>query len=94
VSEVDGAIAVLANDPEFQRKVAEQMAVGKAAQQFGRMIADLIRGVGAARRGEPIPSVSEDAMRAAAEFFARVQEHNGPGPSDEEVEEMVRSWSA
>ncbi|MBN8613199.1 MAG: hypothetical protein J0L92_21585 [Deltaproteobacteria bacterium] len=94
MSEVDGAIAVLANDPDFQRKVAEQMAAGKAAQQFRSVIAELIRGFAASRRGELLPSVSDDAMQAAAEFFARVQEHNEAGASDDDVEEMVRSWSA
>lgn len=94
VSEVDGAIAVLANDPEFQRRVAEQMAAGKAAQQLGRAIVELMRGFGAAQRGEAIPIVSEDASRAASDFLSLVEQHNAPVPSDDEVTEMVRSWSA
>ena len=91
VSEVDGAIAVLANDPDFQRRVAEQMAAGKAAQQIGRAIVEILRGFGAAQRGEV---VSDDASRAASDFLRLVEQHNTPLPSDDDVTEMVRSWSA
>jgi hypothetical protein len=94
VSEVDGAIAVLANDPEFQRRVAEQMAAGNAAQQIGRVIVELIRGFRPTPRGEAIPLVSDDAAQAAFDFLRLVEQHNAPVPSDDEVTEMVRSWSA
>jgi hypothetical protein len=92
ISEVDGAIAVLANDPEFQKRVAEQMAVGKAAQEFGRMLVEVFRRVGAAQGGERGPLVSHDAMQAAADFLSSVEEHNEPA-TDDDVAEMVRSWS-
>lgn len=93
VSEVDGAIAVLANDPEFQKKVANQIALGAGAQVLGRIIGDVLRQLAASKRGDVGPAVPPEGMRAAAEFLAEVLKYNDE-PSDDEIEEMVRSWSA
>lgn len=82
-----GQLAVLANDPEFQTRVAQQLVAGAAAGKFAQIIRGLLTGLA------PAPLVSDDAMMAAAEFMAEVAKHNGPPPSDDELDEMVRSWA-
>jgi hypothetical protein len=93
VSEVDGAIAVLANDPEFQKEVADQIAVGAGAQVLGRIFSDILSKFAASNEGRALPAVAPEGMRAAAELFAEVLKHNDE-PSDDEIDAMVRSWSA
>lgn len=84
-----GKLAVLANDADFQKQIAQHIERGVLAQG----LANALREIFASAKWTREPAVSGDAMKAAEEFLAEVAKHSGPPPSDDELEEMLRSWA-
>lgn len=84
-----GELAVLANDPDFQKQVAQHIATGVLAQSLLQAIVKIVTD----GKWTSPPPLSTEAMQAAAEFLAEVAKHNGPPPSEDELDEMLRSWA-
>lgn len=84
-----GKLAVLANDPEFQKQIAQHIERGVLVQAFGKALREIF----ASPKWTRETAVSDDAMKAAAEFLDEVARHNGPPPSEAELDEMIRSWA-
>jgi hypothetical protein len=96
-----GALAVLANDPEFQRKVAAAIERGpqlraaiKRAEANVRRIAEKIDEMRAeedAKRrkegGQPSPA----QMKAREALYQQMVAH-GRAPTDDEIAEALGSW--
>lgn len=84
-----GKLAVLANDPEFQKQVARHIEAGVLAESLVKALVNLF----ANAKTTTVPPVSDEAMKAAEAFLAEVAKHNGPPPTEAELDEMIRSWA-